>query len=88
MSVVNPYGKRKCQCCGFYTMKGIGNGNFERCPVCFWEDDPIQSANPNYSEGSNCIALTKARINFLKYGAIKQELADKTRKPNDDEKSF
>ena len=38
-------GKYKCPCCGFYTFDEKLNGNYDICPVCFWEDDPIQLMN-------------------------------------------
>lgn len=34
--------KYKCPCCSFYTFYDKPNGNYDICPVCFWEDDPIQ----------------------------------------------
>ena len=33
--------KYKCPCCGLYTFDEKTNGNYDTCPVCFWEDDPI-----------------------------------------------
>jgi len=36
-------------------------GAFEICPVCNWEDDPAQSADPNLSDGANALSLDAAR---------------------------
>lgn len=41
-------GKYKCPCCGFYTFDEKLNGNYDICPVCFWEDDPIQLEDNEY----------------------------------------
>lgn len=40
--------KYKCPCCGFYTFDEKPNGNYDICPVCFWEDDPIQLEDNEY----------------------------------------
>ena len=44
-------GKYKCPCCGFYTFDEKLNGNYDICPVCFWEDDPIQLEDNEYEGG-------------------------------------
>ena len=46
-------GKYKCPCCGFYTFDEKPDGNYDICPVCFWEDDPIQSEDIEYEGGAN-----------------------------------
>ena len=33
-----------CKCCGEDTL-AEGDGNFEICPSCGWEDDPVQNAD-------------------------------------------
>ena len=44
--------KYKCPCCGFYTFDEKPNGNYDICPVCFWEDDPIQlDVKPHFIPG-------------------------------------
>ena len=48
-----------CPCCGNLTLSEINT--FEICNVCFWEDDPIQSSDPNYSGGANNCSLIQAR---------------------------
>lgn len=74
--------KRQCQCCGFYTI----GGNYEICPVCFWEDDPIQAERPDCAGGANSISLIEAKKNFAMYGACEERLAKYVRAPKDDEK--
>lgn len=49
--------KYKCPCCGFYTFDEKPNGNYDICPVCFWEDDPIQLEDNEYEGGANRVSL-------------------------------
>lgn len=73
--------KRKCPCCGCKTLNTENNSLYEICPVCFWEYDPIQNDNPNYSGGANSISLFDAIHNYQKYGAISKEYISFVRKP-------
>lgn len=54
---------------------------YEICPVCFWEYDPIQNDNPNYSGGANSISLFDVIHNYQKYGAISKEYISFVRNP-------
>lgn len=36
-------------------------GEYEICDVCGWEDDPVQSADPDYVGGANKLSLKEAR---------------------------
>lgn len=51
-----------CPCCGFETISEIGT--YEICEVCNWEDDPIQSANPDYRGGANEESLSEAQLRW------------------------
>lgn len=73
--------KRKCPCCGCKTLNTENNSLYEICPVCFWEYDPMQNDNPNYSGGANSISLFDAIHNYQKYGAISKEYISFVRKP-------
>lgn len=75
-----------CPCCEFKTFDQNSRGNYEVCPVCFWEDDPSQEADPNYEGGANGVSLNQARANYRKCGAIKYELMRYVRAPSDKEK--
>ena len=57
-----------CPCCGYLTIEKPGSK--EICPVCVWEDDPAQSAEPDFREGANWgCSLSEARTNFNLMGA-------------------
>jgi hypothetical protein len=48
-----------CPCCGENT---IGERHtFEICVVCMWEDDPVQSEDPDFEGGGNALSLKAAR---------------------------
>lgn len=55
--------KHTCPCCGQRTLHG--SGSYEVCPVCHWEDDPSQSADPTLTGGANTLSLAQARANWL-----------------------
>lgn len=48
-----------CPCCGLCTISEPGT--YEICNVCGWEDDPVQSAEPDYAGGANSESLNAAR---------------------------
>lgn len=52
-----------CFCCGQWTIEEYGN--FEICVVCGWEDDSIQSSDPDYMGGANKSSLNEYRKQFL-----------------------
>ncbi|WP_353622596.1 CPCC family cysteine-rich protein [Citrobacter sp. Cb041] len=51
-----------CPCCGQYEFPE--EGSYEICPVCTWEDDPIQTEEPDYKGGANVMSLNEAREAF------------------------
>jgi uncharacterized Zn finger protein (UPF0148 family) len=51
--------KHPCPCCGSKVLRE--RGAFEICPVCGWEDDPAQSADPGFAGGANELSLNAAR---------------------------
>lgn len=51
-----------CPCCGSLTLSACGE--YEICPVCNWEDDPVQAEDPDYSGGANVLSLKQARHNW------------------------
>ena len=77
--------KYKCPCCGYFTFEEKPNGNYNICPVCFWEDDPV--AYENYDEDCCCngVSLSKAKQNYKAFGACRKDMVIHARKPNKDE---
>lgn len=74
-----------CPCCGYLTFKSPPDGTFEICPVCYWEDDGVQKADPNFAGGANGISLNIAKENFRKHGAVRAEFKQATRPPTTEE---
>ena len=63
-----------CAACGFKTRSEELFGTYEICPVCDWEDDGVQLANPACEGGANRESLIQYQLKWLqKYPmAIKQ----------------
>ncbi|CDR07482.1 hypothetical protein GCM10022420_004250 [Streptomyces iranensis] len=62
-------GPYSCPCCGFVTLDE--RGNYEICPVCFWEDDGQDDHDADEVRGgpNRGLSLTEARRNFHAMGA-------------------
>lgn len=73
----------QCNCCGFQTL--TASNDYEVCPVCFWEDDPVQNEDPQYTGGANSLALEQARHNYIEIGASQREFLNKVRPPTPEE---
>ncbi|WP_394393913.1 CPCC family cysteine-rich protein [Shewanella woodyi] len=61
---------QQCPCCDYFSL--AERGKCLVCPVCFWEDDCEDPANPNWeqvSELNDHMSLKQARANFEIYGA-------------------
>ena len=50
-----------CPCCGEYCMQE----KFDICPVCGWENDPVQNQDPDLAGGANKKSLNDYREEFL-----------------------
>lgn len=48
-----------CPCCGNITLSEIGV--YEICNIFGWEDDPVQSSDPQFSGGANVLSLNDAK---------------------------
>ncbi|MGA8943295.1 MAG: CPCC family cysteine-rich protein [Thermoactinomyces sp.] len=70
-----------CPCCGYLTRIEEEPGSYDICPVCYWEDDPVQFKDPNFHGGANEVSLNEARENFIKYGASDKRFVRFVRKP-------
>lgn len=60
--------KLACACCGYLTLDQE-RGDYEICDICFWEDCPVQFANPRFPVGPNHLSLLEAQTNFQQFGA-------------------
>jgi len=76
--------KYPCPCCGYYTIDSPRH--FDLCPVCFWEDDPLQFDDPTFIGGPNEISLREARKNYRLFGAMSAVNRNSVRPPHADEK--
>ena len=54
--------KVTCPVCGKYEF--FDEGDYDVCPVCFWENDPIQYDDPDYEGGANEMSLNQARKSY------------------------
>lgn len=79
-------GKYQCPCCRYYTLSEIPPGTFEICPVCFWEDDPVQYNDPNYCFGANRESLMQAQKNYSEFKASSKDFLKMVRQPFEEEK--
>jgi hypothetical protein len=51
----HPLRLHRCPACGRRTIKRPGN--YEICPCCKWEDDPVQRKDPTFAGGANRLSL-------------------------------
>lgn len=73
--------KITCYCCGYKTLTE-GPGEYDICPVCFWEDDGkgfIGSDKP--SSVNHGLRLSEAQANFEKFGAAHPDHVKNVRRP-------
>jgi hypothetical protein len=76
----------RCPCCGYQTLPE--RGEYDICPVCFWEDDGQDDADADTVRGgpNGRLSLTQARANFGKFGACEQRFVGNVRLPHDEER--
>ena len=63
--------KHLCPVCGEYYFSE--KGSYEICPVCGWEDDPVQENDPDFAGGANKMSLNEA---IFEYGEMIDEEFD------------
>lgn len=70
-----------CPCCGFFTLPA--RGQYELCPVCFWEDDGQDDHDADEVRGgpNGGLSLTEARSNYRSFGASSSAYHDRVRSP-------
>jgi hypothetical protein len=74
-----------CPCCSYLTLASAQRDSYDICPVCFWEDDPVQFADPDYWGGANKPSLNEARVNFAAFGASERRVLPHVRRPRPEE---
>lgn len=77
--------KFSCACCCHRTLEEPPGGTFEICPVCFWEDDNLQSSKPDLKGGANVPSLRQAQANYRAFGACERRHLKHVRSPRADE---
>ena len=77
--------KFQCPCCMNYTLDEEPSDTYQICEVCYWEDDPVQFRNDNYTGGANKVSLKEARTNYVKFGASSKKFVKYVRKPKPEE---
>ncbi len=78
-------GVHPCPCCSLLTISDPGD--FEICPVCFWQDDGQGGHDADVVRGgpNGSLSLSAARANFMQFGAVEQATRAHVRGPSDDE---
>ncbi|MDB4929378.1 MAG: hypothetical protein JWM10_1862 [Myxococcaceae bacterium] len=61
------------------------SGSYDICPVCFWEDDPAQAADPRFAGGANALSLEQCRVHYATFGASDETSRGSVRPPMEDE---
>ena len=74
-----------CPCCGYQSLGGHLVEDYSICPICFWENDPVQNENPDYEGGANNVSLRVGQHNFLVFGACEPTMKAYVRPPLNDE---
>jgi len=74
-----------CPCCGYFTLIEEPPGTFCQCEVCWWEDDPVQFADPDYEGGGNAPSLRQAQEFYRTIGVSDPHLKGHERAPRTDE---
>ncbi|WP_425458316.1 CPCC family cysteine-rich protein [Collimonas rhizosphaerae] len=72
----------QCDCCDYFTIaKG---GDYEICPVCFWEQDWGGVSKPNqHSAANHGLMLSEGRRNFQSFGACLERFKNKVISPTE-----
>lgn len=74
----------RCPVCSHKTLRD--RGNYEICPICFWEDDGQDDPDADRMLGGpNWVSLTDARKNFALFGAVEERFKKNVRPPRPDE---
>ena len=72
-----------CPCCGYRTLPE--RGEYELCPVCFWEDDGDEMDDAASLDGPNGQTLAEGQRTYARYGASCIHCLEHVRPPAADE---
>lgn len=76
--------KFTCPCCGYKSLDSPRD--YEICHLCFWEDGPLESGDPDFAGGANGdLTLREAQKNFILYGACDEGSVRFVRQPGPDD---
>ncbi|MBC6613219.1 hydrolase (plasmid) [Hymenobacter sp. NBH84] len=81
----NQFGRYPCPCCHYHTFQEPATGEYIICPVCFWEDDPVQAVEPTFVSGANQVSLRQAQVNFVALGVSDPTFKRQVRLPTTEE---
>ena len=73
-----------CPCCG-HLVFAEPPGSYDICPICFWEDDPVQLRWPELRGGANRPSLVEAQVEFTATGAMEHRFTGLVRGASADE---
>ena len=62
-----------CPGCGFRTIHEDSYGTYSICPICGWEDDAVQLANPCSGEGANRESLAECQRSSATWNPIQMQ---------------
>jgi hypothetical protein len=62
----------QCSCCDYLTLSS--RGEYDICPVCFWEDDGLDITRLDTHSGPNHMTLREGRENFRRIGACDEAM--------------
>jgi hypothetical protein len=69
-----------CPVCGHIVFPSVP-GSFIPCPICRWNDDPIQLRWPDYQGGANPESLIMAQESYAAIGAATLRDLPRSRRP-------
>ena len=67
-------GPFQCPCCVSFTLDA--RHDWDICPVCFWEDDVLETDPLNPSPSNHGLTLAEARANFRLIGACEPAMLE------------
>ena len=68
--------KYPCPVCGYLTLPA--RCDWDICPVCFWEDDVLES-DGDCNSPANSQLLSEAQANFVSIGAVHPDMVKNVR---------